>query len=62
MNLDELLTAWADTQRLTPADADRILHEITDPLPADWWLKQSRIMARTFVDSTRMPAIFARAA
>lgn len=62
MNFDELLTAWADTQRLQPAVADRILREITDPLPADWWLKLSDRMAQTFVNSTRMPAIFTPAA
>ena len=62
MNLDELLTAWADTQRLQPAAADRILRNITEPLPADWWLNLTNRMARTFVESTRMPAFFTKAA
>jgi hypothetical protein len=62
MNLDDLLTAWADTQRLQPAVADRVLHNVTEPLPADWWLNQSRRMAQTIVTSTRMPAYFNRAA
>lgn len=62
MNLDELLTAWADTQRLRPAAADRILRDITEPLPADWWLDLTNRMTRTFVQSTRLPAIFTTAA
>jgi hypothetical protein len=62
MNLDELLTAWADTQRLQPATTDRILRDITEPLPAEWWLNLTNRMARTIVDTTRMPAIFTRAA
>lgn len=62
MNIDDLLTAWADTQRMQPDVADRILRDITEPLPADWWVTMSNRMAQTFVDSTRMPTLFTPAA
>ena len=56
--LDQLLAAWASTQRLSMDTAERIRTEIVTPeLPANWWPDFASRITDTIVRSSRIPNV-----
>jgi len=58
-DLDQLLAVWAQTHRLTDADAEQI-HQTIVPedlaLPATWWSDFNSKLSETIARATTMPA------
>ena len=58
-DLDQLLAVWAQTHRLTDADAERIRQTIVPDglaLPATWWSDFNSRISETISRATAMPA------
>ena len=57
-NLDQLLTAWAEAQRLADADAERIRQAIVPaapPLQATWWSDFNEKISTAIARATATP-------
>ena len=58
-DLDQLLAVWAQTHRLTDADAERIRQTIVPEdlaLPATWWSDLNSKLSEVIARATAMPA------
>lgn len=58
-DLDQLLAVWAQTHRLTDADAERIRQTIVPEdlaLPATWWSDLNSRVSEVIARATAMPA------
>ena len=58
-HLDQLLAVWAQTHRLTDADAERIRQTIVPEglaLPATWWSDFNSKVSEVIARATAMPA------
>jgi hypothetical protein len=58
-DLDQLLAAWAQANRLGDADAERIRQAIVPddlPLPATWWSDFNSKVSEAIARATAMPA------
>jgi hypothetical protein len=55
--LDQLLAAWASTQRMAADTAEHIRTEIIETLPPGWWTDFSNRITDTIVRSSRMPNV-----
>jgi len=57
-DLDQLLVAWAHTQRLPDADAQRIRQAIIPPVPAlegSWWSEFNHKLSTAITRATTTP-------